>query len=170
MANLQASLRGQTLMNIPCKDCVAFTNNLLYNSTDSNKFATLFYGVLHPSENKITYCNAGHNEPILIDQSGIVSRLKEGGMVVGVLPDMPYEQKIIDFAVGSVLVVFSDGITEAMDLSEQEFGEERLISLVKENRNLSATDLIELIIKTVNDHVGNAEPMDDITLVIIKSI
>ena len=170
MANLQASLRGQTLMNIPCKECIAFTNNLLYNSTDSNKYATLFYAVLHPSEYKITFCNAGHNEPILIDKGGNVTRLKEGGMVVGVLPDMPYEQKTIDLTTDSVLVVYSDGITEAMDSNEEEFGEERLITLVKENRNLSATELIELIINTVNDHAGNAEQMDDMTLVIIKRV
>ena len=168
MANLQASLRGQTLMDIPCKDCVAFTNNLLFNSTDTNKYATLFYGVLHSSENKITYCNAGHNEPILIDQAGNVSRLKEGGIVVGILPGMIYEEKTIDFLSGSLLVVYSDGITEAMDSNEQEFGEERLISLIKNNKNLSPSDLINLIINTVNDHAGNAEQMDDMTLVIIK--
>ena len=97
MANLQASLRGQTLMNIPCIDCIAFTNNLLYNSTDANKYATLFYGVLHSSKNKITFCNAGHNEPVLIDQSGEVTRLKEGGIVVGILPDVTYQEKIIEF-------------------------------------------------------------------------
>jgi sigma-B regulation protein RsbU (phosphoserine phosphatase) len=168
MANLQASLRGQTLMEIPCKDCVAFTNNLLYNSTDSNKYATLFYGVLHASENKITFCNAGHNEPILIDQVGNVTRLKEGGIVVGILPGMIYEEKTIDFTADALLVVYSDGITEAMDSKEEEFGEERLINLIKENKNLSPSDLINLIISTVNDHAGIAEQMDDMTLVIIK--
>ena len=168
MANLQASLRGQTLMNIPCKECISFTNNLLYNSTDSNKYATLFYGVLHPSENKITFCNAGHNEPILIDRTGNVTRLKGGGIVVGVLPDMVYEEIYIDFTPDAVLVVYSDGITEAMDSNEEEFGEERLINLIKDNRILSASDLIDLIINTVNDHAGNAEQMDDMTLIILK--
>jgi phosphoserine phosphatase RsbU/P len=168
MANLQASLRGQTLMDIPCKDCVAFTNNLLYNSTDSNKFATLFYGVLHSSENKITFCNAGHNEPMLIDNVGNVTRLKEGGIVVGILPGMIYEQKTIDFNADAILVVYSDGITEAMDSNEEEFGEERLINLIKENKNLSPSDLISLIINTVNDYAGNVEQMDDMTLLIIK--
>jgi len=170
MANLQASLRGQTLMDIPCKDCVAFTNNLLFNSTDSNKYATLFYGVLLSSQNKITFCNAGHNEPILIDHDGEVTRLKEGGIVVGILPEVTYEEKTIDFPADSILVVYSDGITEAMDTNEEEFGEEKLIDLIKVNRNLSASDLIKLIIKTVNDHAGNAEQMDDMTLVVIKRV
>ena len=170
MANLQASLRGQTLMDIPCKDCVAFTNNLLYNSTDSNKFATLFYGVLHSSENTITFCNAGHNEPILIDQAGNINRLKEGGIIVGILPGMTYEEKTIDFKADSLLVVYSDGITEAMNSNEEEFGEERLISLIKENKSLSPSNLINLVINTVNDHAGNAEQMDDMTLVIIKRV
>ncbi|MHB8580805.1 MAG: GAF domain-containing SpoIIE family protein phosphatase [Ignavibacteriaceae bacterium] len=170
MANLQASLRGQTLMDIPCKNCVTFTNNLLFNSTDSNKYATLFYGVLLSSQNKITFCNAGHNEPILIDHDGEVTRLKEGGIVVGILPDMTYVEKTIDFPAESILVVYSDGITEAMDSKEEEFGEERLINLIKENRILSASDLIKLIIETVNNHAGNAEQMDDMTLVVIKRV
>ncbi len=170
MANLQASLRGQTLMNIPCKECVGFTNNLLFNSTDSNKYATLFYGVLNSMQNKITFCNAGHNEPILIDSHGEVTKLKEGGIVVGILPEVTFEEKTIDFPPDSILVVYSDGITEAMDSDEQEFGEERLIDLIKTNKDLSASDLIKLIIKTVNSHSGNAEQMDDMTLVIIKTV
>ncbi len=168
MANLQASLRGQTLMDIQCKDCVAFTNNLLFNSTDNNKYATLFYGVLYSSENKITFCNAGHNEPILIDHKGEVARLKEGGMIVGILPEVAYEEKTIDFPPDTILVVYSDGITEAMNINEEEFGEERLIDLIKKNRTLPASELIDLIIKIVNEHAGNVDQMDDMTLVIIK--
>lgn len=168
MANLQASLRGQTLMDIPCKDCVTFTNNLLYRSTDVNKYATLFYGVLHSSTDKITFCNAGHNEPILIDYKGNVGRLKEGGIIVGALPEITYEEKTIDFPSGDVLVVYSDGITEAMDSKEEEFGEERLINLIKENRQLSASELIDKVINTVNKHAGDVDQMDDMTLVVIK--
>ncbi len=169
MANLQASLRGQTLMDIQCKECVAFTNNLLFNSTDYNKYATLFYGVLHTELNQITFCNAGHNEPILIDHSGNVSRLKEGGMIVGILPEVSYEEKTIDFPHDTILVIYSDGITEAMNSSEEEFGEEKLIELIKKNRSLPADQLVNFIIKTVNEYVGNAEQMDDMTLVIIKN-
>jgi len=168
MANLQASLRGQTLMGIQCKECVAFTNNLLFNSTDNNKYATLYYGVLDIPQNKVTFCNAGHNEPILIDAAGNVTRLKEGGIVVGILPDIAYEEKTIEFPEDSILVVYSDGITEAMNVNEEEFGEEKLIELVNKNKKLAASDLINLIIKTVNDHAGNAEQMDDMTLVVIK--
>jgi sigma-B regulation protein RsbU (phosphoserine phosphatase) len=168
MANLQALLRGQTLMDIPCKECIAFTNELLFNSTDGNKYATLFYGVLNTSENKITYCNAGHNEPILIDQADNVSRLKEGGIIVGILPGMVYEERTIDFLPGSLLVVYSDGITEAMDSNEEEFGEERLIRLIKENKNSAPSELIDLIINIVNEYAGNTEQADDMTLVIIK--
>ncbi len=168
MANLQASLRGQTLMGIECKDCVSFTNNLLFNSTDSNKYATLFYSVLHSMENKITFCNAGHNEPILIDKSGNVTRLKEGGMIVGILPDVTYEDKIINFPPGSLLVIYSDGITEAMNISEEEFGEERLIKFLKENKMLPASDLVDSVIKSVKDFAGNVEQMDDMTLVVLK--
>jgi len=168
MANLQASLRGQTLMDIPCKDCVAFTNNLLFNSTDSNKYATLYYGVLHSTQNLITYCNAGHNEPILIDHEGEIRRLREGGIVVGILPEIAYEEKTIEFPNDAILVTYSDGITEAMNIKEEEFGEERLIDLIKENKSLPSSELIELIIRKVKEHAGNVEQMDDMTLVVIK--
>jgi len=168
MANLQASLRGQTLMDIPCKNCVAFTNNLLYNSTDINKFATLFYGILNSSQHKITFCNAGHNEPILISSNGNIERLKDGGMIVGVMPEMTYEEKTIEFPEDTVLIIFSDGITEAMNSDEEEFGEERLINLIKGNKHLPSSELINLIIDTVNHHAGVAEQMDDMTLIVIK--
>ena len=87
---------------------------------------------------------------------------------MGILPGMVYEERTIDFMPGSLLVVYSDGITEAMDSNEEEFGEERLISLIKENKNSAPSDLIDLIINTVNDYAGNAEQADDMTLVIIK--
>jgi phosphoserine phosphatase RsbU/P len=170
MANLQASLRGQTLMDIPCKDCIAFTNNLMYRSTDSNKFATLFYGILHSNKNKITFCNAGHNAPILITKDGEIKRLQDGGIIVGIMPDATYEDITIDFLSGDVLVVYSDGISEAMDSNEEEFGEERLINLVKENRNQAAAELIDTIIKVVNKHAGSEEQMDDMTLVVLKRV
>lgn len=170
MANLQATLRGQTLMGSPCKDCVSFTNNLLYNSTDNNKYATLYYGVLYSAQNSITFCNAGHNEPILIDHENKVSRLKEGGIVVGILPDIAYEEKTIEFPGDSVLVTYSDGITEAMNIKEEEFGEEKLIDLIKRNKALPSSELVELIINAVKEHAGNVEQMDDMTLVIIKRI
>ncbi len=168
MANLQASLRGQTLMDIHCSECVAFTNNLLYNSTDVDKYATLFYAVLDYSHHKITFCNAGHNEPILVDEKENVVRLKDGGMIVGIMPEIGYAEKSIDINPGSLLVLYSDGITEAMNSEEEEFGEERLIKLITGNKNLPSRDLIELIINTVNKHAGNQDQMDDMTLVVIK--
>ena len=168
MSNLQATLRGQTLMKFSVKDCVTFTNNLLYNNTDINKYATLFHAVLDSAENKITFCNAGHNEPILIDGNGNVQRLKEGGMIVGIMPDAPYEEATIDFPAGSIIVVFSDGMTEAMNKNEEEFGEERLIALIEKYRHLPSLELINVIMDTVNGFAGTEEQMDDMTLVVIK--
>ncbi len=170
MSNLQATLRGQTLMNIPIKDCIYFTNNLLYNNTDMNKYATLFYAVLDSAENKIFYCNAGHNEPILMDNNKNVKRIKEGGIVVGVMPDYPYIEKSVEFQQGEMFVLYSDGITEAMTKAEEEFGEERLIELIKNNMNASAEELIEIILKVVNDFAGDVPQMDDMTIVVLKRI
>lgn len=168
MANLQATLRGQSILNYSCKDCISFSNKLLYRNTDSQKYATLFYGILNHSQNKITYCNAGHNNPILISNDKKLRRLDVGGIVVGIMPEYPFQETTINFNPGDLLVLFSDGITEAMNDTGEEFEEARLIKLLLELHDRSADEIIDAVLKTVNDFSGNSEPMDDKTIVVIK--
>lgn len=168
MANLQATLRGQTLMNRSCKECVSFANEILYHNTASDKFATLFYGILNSSKNEITYCNAGHNNPLLISRAGKISSLNTGGMIVGFIPSAPYDEAVIKLNEGDLLVLFSDGVTEAMNENSSEFGEERLKALLLKNKNEHAGKIIEIILKEVYEFVGNKPQMDDITIVILK--
>ena len=168
MANLQATLRGQTILNFSCRECITFANKVLYLNTDSQKYATLFYGILDYKNNEISYCNAGHNNPILISRDNKVSRLDIGGIVVGIMPEYPFQETSIKLNAGEILVIFSDGITEAMNESGEEFEEDRLIKLLLELRDKSTDEIIAAILEKVNEFSGHAEPMDDKTIVVIK--
>jgi sigma-B regulation protein RsbU (phosphoserine phosphatase) len=168
MANLQATLRGQTTFGRSCKDRISFTNNMLFHSTAPGKFATLFYGILDSGSNQITYCNAGHNNPFLIACNGEMTELTTGGIIVGIMPDAQFDESTIVINPGELLVLFSDGITEAMNNADEEFGDQRLSDVVLKNRNEPAERIIEIIFSEVKSFIGSSSQMDDMTLVVIQ--
>ncbi|MCH8170692.1 MAG: SpoIIE family protein phosphatase [Bacteroidetes bacterium] len=168
MSNLQATIRGQILLKKSCKDNVAFTNDLLFHNTSPTKFATLFNGILNKEKNEITYTNAGHNNPFLIKSDNTIKRPNVGGLIVGIMPSVPYEEEIIQFDKGDLLVIFSDGITEAMNAEEEEFEEERLLELLLKNKSKNPEVLIDLIINEVNNFAAGQPQMDDMTIIVIK--
>jgi len=168
MANLQATLRGQSLHEIPVKDRLTRSNELLYRSTDPEKFATLFYGVLDLQHHTLTFSNAGHENPFLFKRGGDVLRLVAGGTVLGVLDQFPYEEEVVPVDPGDVLVVFSDGITEAFDLEDQQFGERRLEEVIRSCMPEPAEAIIGKIVAAVREYAGDAPQADDLTLVVMK--
>ena len=168
MANLQATIRGQTLLTPPPKDCLARANRLLYQSTDPQKFATLFYGILDNQKHQMCYANAGHNRPMLFRREREAVFLKTAGLALSFTQDTPYDEETISFDPGDLLLIYSDGITEAMNTSDEEFGEEKLISTVKEHLSEAASGLIQNIISSVKKHAGNRPQSDDMTLAVIK--
>jgi sigma-B regulation protein RsbU (phosphoserine phosphatase) len=168
MANLQATLRGQSLIESAVSDTIARANTLIYQSTDPEKFATLFYGVLDPRVNTLSFCNAGHENPILVSGAGAVTRLETGGMALGVLDGFAYDEERVTLAAGDTLVIFSDGISDATNTFDHPFGETRLIALVAEHRGEPAAALIDRIVEAVNVHEGETEQLDDLTLVVVK--
>ncbi|MCJ7553894.1 MAG: PP2C family protein-serine/threonine phosphatase [Ignavibacteriaceae bacterium] len=167
MANLQATLRGQLLFCNCAKDCIKRANNLLHKSTDISKFVTLFFGILDTEKNILTYCNAGHNVPVFLAK-GNKFKLDKGGMLLSCIEDTNYDEEAISFEKGSTLVVFSDGITEAMNEAEEEYGEERLYDLIENKLSLSSKLLAEEILGDVKIFTSGIPQMDDITLLIIK--
>ncbi len=170
MANLQASLRGQAFIGNECKNSVSFANNILYHNTDPTRYATLFYALLNTNEHKITYCNAGHNNPYLFSGSNQPKRLCEGGIVVGMIPDYSFEEETIEFKPDDLFVLFSDGVTEAMNFSEEEYGEERLENSIRKHLHLNAEEFIKEIFKDVESFTKGASQSDDITMVIVKRV
>jgi sigma-B regulation protein RsbU (phosphoserine phosphatase) len=167
MANLQATLRGQLLFYDCVKDCINRANNLLYKSTDLSKFVTLFFGILNTEKNTLTYCNAGHNDPLFIANEKI-SKLDKGGLLLSCFENSEYDEEDIIFEKGSTLVIFSDGVTEAMNEADEEYTDERLEKLLLDNINESSQEMIKNVIDDVKFHVGNNPQSDDITLMIIK--
>jgi sigma-B regulation protein RsbU (phosphoserine phosphatase) len=167
MANLQATLRGQLLFCECAKDCINRANNLLYKSTDTSKFVTLFFGILNTENNTLTYCNAGHNDPLFIANRKI-SKLDKGGLLLSCFENSEYDEEEIIFEKGSTLVIFSDGVTEAMNEADEEYTDERLEKLLLDNINESVQEMIKNIIDDVKFHIGNNPQSDDITLMIIK--
>jgi sigma-B regulation protein RsbU (phosphoserine phosphatase) len=114
----------------------------------------------------LDYTNAGHNPPILLRRDGSHVRLEHGGTALGVVPEARYEQGSVDLQRGDRLVLFTDGVTEAESLLDVEFGEERLLSLLRESRYMSAMDLQMAIIKAVNNFSGGTL-RDDATLIVV---
>jgi sigma-B regulation protein RsbU (phosphoserine phosphatase) len=168
MANLQATLRGQAFQDSSCHDCVAWCNRLLFHSTPLDKFATLFYSVLDTRSHVMTYCNAGHEQPYLFSADGSLKRLATGGLAVGILESFDYKDDIVHFNPGDIMVVFSDGVTDIVNEQDEPFGEERLLALLHEVKDLTAADMIAAVRKDLAEHAGKMPPFDDVTLMVVK--
>lgn len=168
MANLQATLRGQVMVDPSPAECLKRSNALLFKSTDADKFATLFYGVLDAGTHRLAYANAGHNYPLLLKPGIEPSRLDLGGLVLGCLEEFTYTEGVVELAAGDTLLIYSDGITESLNADEDEFGEERLASFLMAGGAETAAKLINRIVAAVRAHAGELSQRDDMTLLIIK--
>jgi sigma-B regulation protein RsbU (phosphoserine phosphatase) len=168
MANLQAAVRSQVVAETSLASCVQRANSLLFHNTSAEKFATLFFGFLDASGHVLHYCNAGHNHPFLIGREGQAQRLSMGGLALGCFETFPFEKSQIALNRGDQLIVFSDGISEAINGAGEEFGESRLATLATSGSGLSAIALIDSVFAAVNEHARNQPQMDDMTLVVIK--
>jgi sigma-B regulation protein RsbU (phosphoserine phosphatase) len=168
MAHLQAAVRGQTLLKVSPSRCLGHSNTLLYHSTDVDRFATCFYGILDAEEHCLCYANAGHEHPLLFRGGGDRESLDKGGIVLGILEEASYSEADIPVGPGDVLVIYSDGITDAADGGEEEFGLERLQAIIDRNRHVSAQELVRCIIGEVEKYAGDTPQTDDMTLVVIK--
>lgn len=167
MSNLQATLRSQTISNVSPKECMNRSNTLIFHSTDFQKFATVFYGILDFKKHELVYTNGGHDDPILFTEEK-PQRLSVGGTVLGFVEEFVYTEDNTSLKPGDFFIIYSDGITEAMNVQEEEFGEERLINVIQESKNSTPKDLVKKILDAVSTHVGKAPQMDDMTLVIVK--
>ena len=167
MANVQATIRGQNLVSSSAAECMSRSNRLLFQSTDSAKFVTFFYGIFDIAGRTLEYSNAGHNPPILFS-NGQETRLETGGPVLGVLPDFSYEQAAVTLNPGDLLLIFPDGFSEAMNRRFEEFGEDQLVRIATENRDDSAADLIEKMSQAVVAHTGEASQTDDMTIIVVR--
>jgi phosphoserine phosphatase RsbU/P len=170
MANLQATLRGQTLVSQVPSECLLRSNKLLFESTSPEKFATVFYGIIDIEQHNIHYSNAGHDWPFLIRSDNSIQRLKTGGLMIGLIEQAQYEDERIAMRVGDLLAVQSDGVSEAMNSDQEQFGEERLQALLLDQKNRTAEEIADEVVKEVRKHAGAHPQSDDITIMVIKRV
>jgi sigma-B regulation protein RsbU (phosphoserine phosphatase) len=142
-------------------------NRHLYHSTQPEKYATLFLGVYDGASHALTYSNAGHLPPLIVGEDGSVRRLEVGGLVIGLFDNMVYDEGEVKLRPHDIFVSYSDGITEPEN-EFGEFGETRLIQIVRENRHLPMERISELVIAAVQDWIGSHEQPDDLTLVLAR--
>ncbi len=143
-------------------------NHQLYESTPPEKYATLFLAIYDGLSHRLIYSNGGHLPPILISRDGTVRRLEAGGTVVGLFDNMTYDEGSVEMHPGEMFVAYSDGVTEPEN-EFGEFGEERLIDLVSENRHLPLVQVSQAVTSAVDEWIGDNEQPDDITLVLARA-
>jgi hypothetical protein len=145
-------------------------SELLLSRTSGDRFASLFWGYYEPGTRVFRYLNAGHLPPMVFKRNGELEseRLEEGGPVLGVLSAPTYRQGCIVLSPGDLAVLYSDGVVEAMNASEEEFGEDRLRTVIRENSAKSPAEIREEILKQVQSFLGEEQPQDDLTLVVAR--
>ena len=168
MANMQAFLQVICRQNVPLNEATGLINDLISKNTADGKFITFFWGILNDIDMTFEYVNAGHNPPLLI-RDGKIIKLEIGGMILGVMKTiMPYRSEKIQLMKDDVLVMFTDGISEAMNKKSEEFSDEALEKLSLEMASASAETILKEIQSEVQKFTDGANQSDDITLVIIK--
>jgi len=165
---VQASLRAEVKNRLSPSQVMANINQLIFSSTSSEKFATMFYGELDPAKRKLIYCNAGHNYPVVIHPDGRAEFLDTGGMMLGAFQEALYERGEVLLQRNDTIFFYSDGLTENFNDKDEEFGEKRLLDLLLRNRFLDPEGLKEKVIEEATNFTGGIPPYDDFTIVVLR--
>ncbi|HOV99203.1 MAG TPA: SpoIIE family protein phosphatase [Bacteroidota bacterium] len=169
MANVQAALRTLAPICSSMSEMMNRINNVVCSNIHSaGKFITFFAGFYQPGTMQFTYSNAGHNPPFVIHQDGSITRLHEGGLILGVFPNTNYDERTLQVMSGDVLILYTDGISEAMNARSEEFTEERLEHIVRSASHQSAQEIVDAIQSKIAFHVQQVPQSDDITLLVLK--
>jgi sigma-B regulation protein RsbU (phosphoserine phosphatase) len=170
MAFLRASLRAAIHIGYAPQISMAKVNYLLWESIERNQFVTAFYGVLDASNRTLAYTNAGHNPPLLMDADGTANFMERGGLPLGMFRNTRYYAYYQAIEPGQILVLYTDGVTEATSQNGEEYGRDRLEEAVRANRDLSARDLITAIQQDVLVWTEGRGATDDMTFFIVKAL
>lgn len=168
MANIQAFLKSICKMKMPLAEATNLMNDLVAENTTMGSFITFFWGILDNEKKELSYVNAGHNPPLLI-RNGQITKLKRGGMILGVMQTVvPYLSETVQLETGDALILFTDGITEAMDVKWEEYSDERLEELSLSNASETSQNILAHIRTSVEEFTRGAEQSDDITCLVVK--
>lgn len=171
MANVQASLRAFAPMGLSLSDATRRINDLTTLNTGQDKFITFFWGSLNVVTREFRYVNAGHNPPFLLRANGTIERLDIGGIILGLMKTLtPYQEGSVILGPGDVVVMFTDGVSEAMNAQEEDFTEDRLEEVLKQVREMSPAEIIEQIQLALEGHTQGTPQSDDITMLVFKTL
>ena len=168
MSNVQASLRALAGPTMDLAANAGKISEIIYTNTDFNKYATFFYGILDPSSHAFVYTNAGHNPPILLRASGESETLDAGGLPVGLMPGSTYDYGTVTIGAGDTLVMYTDGVTEASNTADEEYGEQRLLDLARVGSQGAALVFLDSVYDDVFAFAAGMPQGDDITMVVLK--
>jgi serine phosphatase RsbU (regulator of sigma subunit) len=170
MSSLHAAIHAQVSARSPLHETIDSVNKYLAENTPANRFVTLFAAELDPHTGTLRYINAGHNPPLVGRLGGGIEQLASGGFPLGILPSAEFEVGETKLNPGEVLVVYSDGVSEANNIKEEEFGMERLSDVVRRNLGASAAGIRDRVESALSAFTQTAPANDDITLVIVKRV
>jgi serine phosphatase RsbU (regulator of sigma subunit)/pSer/pThr/pTyr-binding forkhead associated (FHA) protein len=165
-AMMQGIFAAQAAASDTPSQTIARVNHALYKRGIESRFVTLMYGTLEP-DGRLTYCNAGHNPPLVVGDTGI-RRLEVGGPIVGLFEGARFEEETVQLSPGDVLLVFSDGVSEALSAGGEEYGESRILATAARHPNATPSDLLQAIFADVRAFTKGAAQSDDITALVLR--
>lgn len=168
MSSLHAAVHAQASSNSSLVETISEVNRYLAENTPANRFVTLFYAELDPKTGSLSFLNAGHNPPIIAHAAGTVEHLASGGFPLGIMPDTFYREGHTQLQPGDVLVAYSDGVSEAVNPTGEEFGAQRLYEVIARNLDASAAGIRDRIEAALSKWAQGTPAADDITMVIVK--
>jgi sigma-B regulation protein RsbU (phosphoserine phosphatase) len=170
MSNIQATLRALLSQGQSLSDVAQKANNLLHATTPSNRYATAFLTQYDPITGTCQWVNCGHNDGVVLRKSGEVELMCCSGIALGLFPGMAYETQTFRLEPGDLLAIYSDGVTEANDIAEQEFSLDRFVNVLKANKDKPADEIVSTVNREIDAFVGDAPQFDDITLMVMKRL
>ena len=169
MVTFRAYIHATVINELAMRVVMGRVNRLIHETTEGDRYITTFYGLIDPENKRLLYINAGHNPPLLLRADGTTRLLDKSGLPIGVFEDSRYSEAVVDFLPGDILVLYTDGVTEAINIREESFGVERLEKIVRASGDFSAQEICQTVAAAVREfsaEVGG--PEDDLTISIIK--
>jgi sigma-B regulation protein RsbU (phosphoserine phosphatase) len=171
MANVQATIRTLVHFDLPLSEMTSLVNRLICDNTGSDKFITFCWGIFDPKTRIFRYVNAGHNHPFVVRADRSIERLTEGGIILGVTKEAaPYNEGSVQLMTGDVIVMFTDGISEAMNVEGVDYTEEKVEEFLRNIGPMTAQGVLDEVQNEIARYTSGAPQSDDITLVVMKAV
>lgn len=171
MSNLQAIIKTLISLNLPLNELIKRVNTILFHNTTFDKFATMFIAKLDLATSELEYINAGHNSPIYLKANGSVIELSEGCLLLGIIEDIgEVVSSKVKLDSHDIILLYTDGINEAININHEEFGSDRIIRIIKQSMNAVSAEILDNIFSNVKEFSAGMEQYDDMTAIIIKKV